>query len=79
VKGHRVRTCSFVASRCRSDATSAHRGIRPDLVTKVYVGLDPSLVSAAGLSSLSRLEDLRERGLVVADGFAASEPRFRRV
>ena len=50
----------------------------PDLVAKVYVGLDPSLVRAAGLSTLAHLEDLRERGLVVADGSAPGEPRFRR-
>ena len=50
----------------------------PDLVAKVYVGLDPSLVRAAGLSTLAHLEDLRERGLVVADGSTLGESRFRR-
>ena len=50
----------------------------PELVAKVYVGLDPSLVRAAGLSTLAHLEDLRERGIVVADGSTANETRFRR-
>ena len=49
----------------------------PALIAKVYVGLDPSLLRAAGLSTRAHLEDLSRRGLVVADG--AAEPRFRRV
>ncbi len=50
----------------------------PELVAKVYVGLDPSLLRAAGLSTLAHLEDLSERGLVVAEGSAFGELRFRR-
>ena len=50
----------------------------PDLVAKVYVGLDPSLSRAAGLSTLANLEDLRERGLVVSNGSALGQTRFRR-
>ncbi len=46
-----------------------------ELVARVYVGLDPSLVRAAGLSTLAHLEDLRERGLVAAAGGGS---RFRR-
>ena len=34
----------------------------PDLVAKVYVGLDPSLTRAAGLSTLAHLEDLARTG-----------------
>ena len=49
-----------------------------DLVARVYVGLDPSLLRAAGLSTLAHLDDLRERGLVVAEGSAPGELRFRR-
>ena len=49
----------------------------PALVAKVYAGLSPSLTRAAGLSTLSHLEDLRERGLVVAEASTAGEPRFR--
>jgi glyoxylase-like metal-dependent hydrolase (beta-lactamase superfamily II) len=40
----------------------------PTIVRAVYIGLDPRLVSAAGLSVLAHLEDLLARGLVVSDG-----------
>ncbi len=50
----------------------------PELVLKVYVGLDPSLHRAAGLSTLAHLQDLCERGLVVAEGSAFGELHFRR-
>lgn len=46
------------------------------LVAKVYVGLNPSLTRAAGLSTLAHLEDLSERGVVVSEG-QGGEPRFR--
>ncbi|HEY1780582.1 MAG TPA: MBL fold metallo-hydrolase [Roseiarcus sp.] len=48
----------------------------PALVARIYVGLNPSLTRAAGLSTLAHLEDLAERGRVVAEG-EDSEPRFR--
>jgi glyoxylase-like metal-dependent hydrolase (beta-lactamase superfamily II) len=51
----------------------------PDLVARVYVGLDPSLIRAAGLSTLAHLEDLRERGQVAVATSAAGEARFRGV
>ena len=40
----------------------------PTLVRAIYVGLDPRLVRAAGLSVLAHLEDLHARGLVATDG-----------
>ncbi len=50
----------------------------PALVAQVYVGLSPSLTCAAGLSTLAHLEDLSERGLVVAQTpDASNETRFR--
>ena len=49
----------------------------PALVAKVYVGLNPSLTRAAGLSTLAHLEDLRERGLVVGETTDRGEARFR--
>ncbi len=49
----------------------------PALVARVYVGLNPSLTQAAGLSTLAHLEDLSERGMVVGDAAGGSEPRFR--
>ena len=38
----------------------------PALVAKVYAGINPALARAAGLSTLAHLEDLGERGLIVA-------------
>jgi glyoxylase-like metal-dependent hydrolase (beta-lactamase superfamily II) len=40
----------------------------PTLVRAIYIGLDPRLTKAAGLSVLAHLEDLVARGLVVTDG-----------
>jgi glyoxylase-like metal-dependent hydrolase (beta-lactamase superfamily II) len=50
----------------------------PELVARVYVGLDPALARAAGLSTLAHLEDLRERGQIVAEAPVAGQARFRR-
>jgi glyoxylase-like metal-dependent hydrolase (beta-lactamase superfamily II) len=49
----------------------------PALVAKIYVGLNPSLTRAAGLSTLAHLEDLSERRLVVAEVEDGAESRFR--
>ena len=49
----------------------------PSLVARVYVGLNPSLTRAAGLSTLAHLEDLSARGRVVDEASAEGEPRFR--
>jgi glyoxylase-like metal-dependent hydrolase (beta-lactamase superfamily II) len=49
----------------------------PALVAKVYAGIDPSLTRAAGLSTLAHLEDLGERGLVVAETEDGVETRYR--
>jgi hypothetical protein len=40
----------------------------PTLVTAIYIGLDPRLKNAAGLSTLAHLEDLVARGVVTTDG-----------
>ncbi|WP_414899629.1 MBL fold metallo-hydrolase [Sphingomonas flavalba] len=40
----------------------------PALVERMYVGLDPRLIGAAGRSVLAHLVDLRQRGLVVEAG-----------
>jgi glyoxylase-like metal-dependent hydrolase (beta-lactamase superfamily II) len=48
----------------------------PALVAKVYVGISPSLTTAAGLSTLAHLEDLSERGIVVAEAVGGVQ-RFR--
>ena len=48
-----------------------------DLVARVYPGLDPQLVRAAGLSTLAHLEDLADRGLAAAEA-GETEVRYRR-
>ena len=40
----------------------------PTMVRAVYIGLDPRLTGAAGLSVLAHLEDLVARGVVATDG-----------
>jgi glyoxylase-like metal-dependent hydrolase (beta-lactamase superfamily II) len=40
----------------------------PTLVRAIYIGIDPRLTGAAGLSVLAHLEDLVTRGLVQTDG-----------
>ena len=40
----------------------------PTIVRAVYIGLDPRLVGAAGLSVLAHMEDLVARGVVATDG-----------
>jgi glyoxylase-like metal-dependent hydrolase (beta-lactamase superfamily II) len=49
----------------------------PALVSRIYVGLNPSLTRAAGLSTLAHLEDLSERGTVVGEAPASGELHFR--
>jgi glyoxylase-like metal-dependent hydrolase (beta-lactamase superfamily II) len=43
----------------------------PTLVRAIYIGLDPRLTGAAGLSVLAHLEHLVERGIVATDGPAS--------
>ena len=40
----------------------------PEIVARIYRDIDPKLHAAAALSTLAQLEDLVERGLVLADG-----------
>jgi glyoxylase-like metal-dependent hydrolase (beta-lactamase superfamily II) len=49
----------------------------PTLVGTIYVGLDPRLTKAAGLSVLAHLEDLTTRGLVVTQGAPSIAGRYR--
>jgi glyoxylase-like metal-dependent hydrolase (beta-lactamase superfamily II) len=70
----------------------AHRGAReaailrqlgkgeaeiPHLLRAIYIGLDPRLAGAAGLSMLAHLEDLTARGLVATDGAPSISGRYR--
>jgi len=47
------------------------------IVRAIYIGLDPRLVRAAGLSVLAHLEDLVARGLVATEGAPSVEGRYR--
>ena len=51
----------------------------PTLVRAIYIGLDPRLVRAAGLSVLAHLEDLVARGIVATDGPASISGTYRLV
>jgi glyoxylase-like metal-dependent hydrolase (beta-lactamase superfamily II) len=49
----------------------------PTIVRAIYIGLDPRLTGAAGLSVLAHMEDLVTRGLVETDGIPAIDGLFR--
>ncbi len=49
----------------------------PTIVKVVYIGLDPRLIGAAGLSTLAHLEDLVARGVVATDGPPAIGGTYR--
>lgn len=49
----------------------------PTIVRAVYIGLDPRLVGAAGLSVLAHLEELVARGAVATDGAPAIGGTYR--
>jgi glyoxylase-like metal-dependent hydrolase (beta-lactamase superfamily II) len=63
----------FIRHREGREASILHRLEKgaadiPTLVRAIYIGLDPRLIGAAGLSVLAHLEDLVSRGLVATDG-----------
>jgi glyoxylase-like metal-dependent hydrolase (beta-lactamase superfamily II) len=49
----------------------------PTLVHAIYIGLDPRLTKAAGLSVLAHLEDLVARGQVATEGAPSIDGRYR--
>jgi glyoxylase-like metal-dependent hydrolase (beta-lactamase superfamily II) len=50
----------------------------PEIVAKVYAGLDVALVRAAAMSTEAHLEDLEDRGLVARQGPTPARARYRR-
>ena len=73
---------AFIAHRQeRADAILARleAGDRtiPEIVPRVYLGLDPRLTAAAGLSALAHLIEMIERGGVESDGPPSTKSRFR--
>ena len=72
----------YIRHRQGREAAILHRLVKgetdiPSLVRAIYIGLDPRLVKAAGLSVLAHLEDLVARGLVTTDGRPAIAGRYR--
>jgi glyoxylase-like metal-dependent hydrolase (beta-lactamase superfamily II) len=64
---------SYIRHREGREASILHRLGKgpadiPTLVRAIYIGIDPRLVGAAGLSVLAHLEDLVARGVVAAEG-----------
>jgi glyoxylase-like metal-dependent hydrolase (beta-lactamase superfamily II) len=49
----------------------------PTIVRAIYIGLDPRLTGAAGLSVLAHLEDLVNRGLVHTEGQPSLDSNYR--
>jgi glyoxylase-like metal-dependent hydrolase (beta-lactamase superfamily II) len=49
----------------------------PSIVRAIYIGIDPRLTGAAGLSVLAHMEDLVARGLVETDGAPAIDGVYR--
>jgi len=49
----------------------------PTIVRAIYIGIDPRLTGAAGLSVLAHMEDLVTRGLVETDGEPAIDGVYR--
>jgi glyoxylase-like metal-dependent hydrolase (beta-lactamase superfamily II) len=73
---------SYIRHRQGREASILHRLGKgaadiPTLVRAIYIGLDPRLSGAAGLSTLAHLEDLVARGLVATDGPPSIVGRYR--
>jgi glyoxylase-like metal-dependent hydrolase (beta-lactamase superfamily II) len=71
IRHRRVREASVLRRLAKGEADI------PTLVRAIYLGLDPRLVKAAGLSVLAHLEDLVARGLVATEGEPSIEGRYR--
>jgi glyoxylase-like metal-dependent hydrolase (beta-lactamase superfamily II) len=72
----------YIRHRQAREASILHRLAKgeadiPTLVRAIYIGLDPRLVRAAGLSVLAHLEDLVTRGLVATEGQPSIAGRYR--
>lgn len=72
----------YIAHRKGREASILHRLGKgeadiPTLVRAVYIGLDPRMMGAAGLSVLAHLEDLVARGIVATHGVPSIAGRYR--
>src|ERR1700687_5249350 len=73
---------SYIRHRQGREASILHRLGKgaadvPTLVRAIYIGLDPRLAGAAGLSVLAHLEDLVARGVVETDCAPAIDGLYR--
>ena len=69
---HREKREASILRRLRAGAADI-----PTLVRAIYIGLDPRLVGAAGLSVLAHLEDLVARGVVATEGVPSISGTYR--
>jgi glyoxylase-like metal-dependent hydrolase (beta-lactamase superfamily II) len=74
----------YIRHREAREASILHRLAKgpadiPSLVRAIYIGIDPRLAKAAGLSVLAHLEDLVVRGLVATEGPPSIDGIYRRV
>ena len=72
----------YILHRKAREASILHRLSKgstdiPSLVRAIYIGIDPRLTGAAGLSVLAHLEDLVARSLVETDGEPAIDGVYR--
>ena len=72
----------YILHRKAREASILHRLAKgatdiPAIVRAIYIGIDPRLTGAAGLSVLAHLEDLVARGLVATDGEPAIDGMYR--
>ena len=72
----------YILHRKAREASILHRLSKgetdiPTIARAIYIGIDPRLTGAAGLSVLAHLEDLVVRGLVETDGQPAIDGVYR--
>jgi glyoxylase-like metal-dependent hydrolase (beta-lactamase superfamily II) len=72
----------YILHRKAREASIMHRLAKgptdiPTIVRAIYIGIDPRLVGAAGLSVLAHMEDLVARKLVETDGPPSIEAVYR--
>lgn len=72
----------YILHRKAREASILHRLAKgetdiPTIVRAIYIGIDPRLVGAAGLSVLAHLEDLVARGVVATEGQSAIDGVYR--
>jgi glyoxylase-like metal-dependent hydrolase (beta-lactamase superfamily II) len=73
---------SYIRHRQGREASILHRLGKgaadiPTLVRAIYIGLDPRLARAAGLSVLAHLEDMVARGVVATEGVPSVAGTYR--